>query len=373
MKRVLSLALLLAMSLAGGATAAPLSAVEAPAFSALVFSKTGGFRHASIPNGIAAIRDLGANHSFSVTATEDAGAFTDAGLAAYDVVIFLSTTGDVLNGEQQAAFERFIGAGGGYVGIHSAADTEYDWPWYGDLLGAYFRNHPSVQAATVVRADRLHPSTRPLPARWRRTDEWYNFRTNPRSGAHVLATVDESSYSPGPGGMGRDHPIAWCHEFRGGRAWYTALGHTSGSYGEALFRRHLLGGIRFAAGTPRRARIRGTTGPDVIDCVPGNDLVLALAGNDRIRTGAGNDTVYAGLGNDFVRGDRGRDRLDGGGRHDRLLGGLGADTLVGGRGRDRLFARDGFRDLLVCGTGFDVVVSDRLDRVGASCEVVRRG
>ncbi len=214
----------------------------------LVFSKTAGFRHDSIPDAVAAIRELGRTHGFAVDATEDSSVFDDATLAAYSAVVFLCTTGDVLDEAQQAAFQRYIEAGGGFAGIHSAADTEYDWPWYGDLVGAYFKGHPAVQPATIVVSDSVHPSTRSLPTRWNRTDEWYDFRTNPRGRVHVLATVTEATYSGG--GMGPDHPIAWCQFYGGGRAWYTALGHTRESYSEPLFLQHLSGGIQFAAGFP---------------------------------------------------------------------------------------------------------------------------
>jgi type 1 glutamine amidotransferase len=221
-------------------------ATTAPAFAALVFSKTAGFRHDSIPEGIAAIKALGAEHGFQVDATEDAARFTDGALSRYRVVVFLSTTGDVLDGAQKAAFERYIRAGGGFVGIHSASDTEYGWPWYGNLVGAWFRSHPEIGHAAVRIEDPDHPSTRSLPLLWQRTDEWYNFRKNPRGEVHVLAVLDESTYAGGE--MGGDHPIAWCHHFDGGRSWYTALGHTAESYAEPLFRRHLLGGIESAAG-----------------------------------------------------------------------------------------------------------------------------
>ncbi|OLF06103.1 hypothetical protein BLA60_32690 [Actinophytocola xinjiangensis] len=225
------------------------SAAPRAAFSVLVFSKTAGFRHDSIPTGIAAIRQLGAQNDFTVEATEDAGAFTDANLGRFDAVVFLSTTGDVLNGTQQAAFERYIRAGGGYAGVHAASDTEYDWAWYGDLVGAYFASHPANQNATIDVEDRQHASTAHLPARWTRHDEWYNFRDNPRADVHVLASLDESTYSPGGGAMG-DHPIAWCHGHDGGRSWYTGGGHTQQSYAEPEFLTHLLGGIRSAAGQP---------------------------------------------------------------------------------------------------------------------------
>jgi type 1 glutamine amidotransferase len=224
------------------------AAEEEPRFDALVFSKTAGYRHGSIPAGVAAIEALGAEHDFSVTATEDPTVFTDDGLADYEVVVFLSTTGDVLDPDQQAAFERYIQTGGGYAGVHAASDTEYDWPWYGDLVGSYFNGHPAQQTATVEVESRGNASTRGLPTEWVRFDEWYNFRGNPRGEVHVLATLDESTYDAGSTAMGEDHPIAWCHPFDGGRSWYTGMGHTVESYSEARFLRHLRGGIEQAAG-----------------------------------------------------------------------------------------------------------------------------
>ncbi|WP_199430141.1 ThuA domain-containing protein [Qaidamihabitans albus] len=229
----------------GGATVASAQQQEDP--SVLVFSKTAGYRHASIPTGVSAIEQLGAENGFTVEATEDAAAFTDENLSRFDAVVWLSTTGDVLDEAQQGAFERYVEGGGGYAGVHAASDTEYDWPWYGDLVGAYFDSHPQIQQATVNVEDRQHPSTAGLPYQWERTDEWYNFRDNPRQDVHVLAALDESSYDAGGGAMG-DHPIAWCHENSGGRAWYTGGGHTEESYGEAEFRQHLLGGIQYVTG-----------------------------------------------------------------------------------------------------------------------------
>lgn len=213
----------------------------------LVFSKTVGFRHDSIGPGVEALRELGAANGFAVDATEQAGQFTPANLGRYKAVVFLSTTGDVLNGGQQAAFMSYIRNGGGFVGVHAAADTEHGWAWYGDLVGAYFARHPDPAQARIRVEDRDHPSTRTLPDPWNRFDEWYDFQRNPRSkGVTVLLTLDEASY---PGGqMGNDHPIAWYHEFEGGRAWYTAGGHTDASFSEPAFLEHLLGGIRYAAG-----------------------------------------------------------------------------------------------------------------------------
>ena len=224
---------------------------DAPApMRVLVFSKTAGFRHDSIPAGVEAMKQLGTAHGFFVDATEDANRFADDSLARYSVVIFLNTTGDVLSDAQQEAFERYINAGGGFVGIHSATDTEHDWPWYGKLVGARFRSHPAIQKAVVEVVDRAHPSTTHLPERWERTDEWYDFDAHPRTRIgdrlRLLAVLDEATYAGGQ--MGQEHPFAWCHEFSGGRAWYTAGGHTIESFSEPAFLQHVLGGIQWAAG-----------------------------------------------------------------------------------------------------------------------------
>jgi type 1 glutamine amidotransferase len=242
------LTLILAAALSSGDGLAPKPESSASASRILVFTRTAGFRHESIPDAVAAVRLLGAESGFGVDATEDPGAFTDAGLSAYDAVVFLLTTGDVLDDAQQGAFERYIRNGRGFVGVHSASDTEYGWPFYGELVGAPFAGHPAIQPATVRVVDRVHPSTRSLPSSWPRVDEWYNFAFNPRPKVQVLATLDEATYSGGT--MGADHPIAWCRFVFGGRAFYTALGHTSESYAEPLFLAHLLGGIQFAAGYP---------------------------------------------------------------------------------------------------------------------------
>jgi type 1 glutamine amidotransferase len=212
----------------------------------LVFSKTAGFRHDSIPDGIAAVKNLGAANGFGVDATEDGAAFTSRNLAKYDAVVFLSTTGDVLNEAQQRAFEGYIKRGGSYVGIHAAADTEYDWSFYGGLVGAYFKSHPAIQPARIDVEGRAHPATAHLGESWNRTDEWYDYRSNPRDRAHVLASLDESSYTGGT--MNGDHPIAWCQNYQGGRAFYTGVGHTKESYADPAVRQHLLGGVRWAIG-----------------------------------------------------------------------------------------------------------------------------
>ena len=222
----------------------------APHFNALVFSKTLMFRHASITNGIAAIKQLGAENHFHVDATEDASWFTPKNLAKYQVVIFLSTSGTILDGEQQAAFKNFIEQGGGLAAIHAAVAgdvaTAGNWPWYGEALCARFTNHSAIVEATVNVEDRKHPSTAPLPEHWVRKDEWYNFIATPRDQAHVLAALDETTYKGGT--MGKDHPIAWCKQVGKGHIWYTGLGHTEVSFTEPLFLKHLLGGIEAVAG-----------------------------------------------------------------------------------------------------------------------------
>lgn len=248
---LLSIAALVSMpARAGSDPHAGAAAVEKvptePRFTALVFSGTAGDRHMSIPHGVEAIRRLGEAHDFAVDATEDPAVFTSDTLGAYDVVVFLNSSGDVLDESQQAGFEAYLRAGGGFAGVHGAAGTEYDWAWYGDLVGAYLEDHAEPQQAVVEVLDRVHPSTRHLTPIWERFDEWYNFRTNPRGDVHVLAVLEESSYEGGT--MGHDHPISWAHLFEGSRSWYTALGHTAESYTEPAFVRHLLGGIEWAAG-----------------------------------------------------------------------------------------------------------------------------
>ncbi|HLX39824.1 MAG TPA: ThuA domain-containing protein [Ktedonobacteraceae bacterium] len=216
----------------------------------LVFSKTAAFRHASIADGKVALQQLATEHGFSIDFTEDASVFTSANLVRYSAVIFLMTTGEVFdNDQEQVAFQRYIEAGGGYVGIHSASDTEYDWPWYGSLVGSFNNvtdKHSSILQTTVHVEDPNTPSTSMLPRDWVRTDEWYNFAIDPRANVHVLLTIDERTYKGGT--MGADHPIAWYHQYDGGRAWYTSMGHTSESYHEPLFLAHIWGGIVYAVG-----------------------------------------------------------------------------------------------------------------------------
>ncbi|MGI9547334.1 MAG: ThuA domain-containing protein [Flavobacteriaceae bacterium] len=214
----------------------------------LVFTKTAGFRHQSIEKGVTTLMNLGSQYNFEITQTEDATVFSSDGLSAYDLVVFLSTTRNILNTEQEQAFKTYINNGGSFMGIHAATDTEYNWPWYGELVGAYFESHPNnpnVRDAVLKVMDNSHGSTAHLNDPWLRSDEWYNFR-NINPDINVLITLDETSYEGGTNGD--FHPIAWYHEFDGGRVFYTGGGHTEASFDEPDFQQHLLGGIAYCLG-----------------------------------------------------------------------------------------------------------------------------
>ena len=233
------------------------SSAMAEQFSVLLFSKVGGWHHNSINAGVTAIQALGQLHDFNVFWTEDANrVFNDKELAKYKVVIFLLTSGDVLNDEQQASMEKFIRAGGGFVGIHSASDTEYNWPWYTKMVGHMFHIHPPVQTATVKVEDYNFPGMDRFPKRFLATEEWYEFEPSLSDNLHYLMSVDEKTYKPNAAwpdrhlegkGMGAFHPISWYHEYDGGRAFYTALGHLPATYSDAAFMHHVYGGIYWAA------------------------------------------------------------------------------------------------------------------------------
>ncbi|RIV72897.1 ThuA domain-containing protein [Flagellimonas aequoris] len=208
----------------------------------LVFTKTAGFRHQSIEKGVQTFRELGRKNGFIALQTESGEDFTSQNLKNYKLIVFLNTTMDVLNDAQQKAFESYIKNGGSYLGVHAASDTEYDWPWYGKLVGGYFVSHPEQQKAKIDVLDKTHPSTAHLQDVWMHFDEWYNFKDlNPN--VHVLLKLDETSYKGGINGD--NHPIAWYHEYDGGRVFYTGLGHTEASYDEPEFRQHLLGAIEW--------------------------------------------------------------------------------------------------------------------------------
>ncbi|MEZ0540024.1 ThuA domain-containing protein [Fibrella arboris] len=226
---------------------------QAPKRSVLVFSKTAAFRHQSIDAGKKALAKMATEKGFQVSFTEDAAQFSESNLKQFNTVLFLNTTGDILNNGQQAAFERYIQAGGGYVGIHAATDTEYEWPWYGKLAGAYFLDHPmpnNVQKGKYIVAMKNNWATKGMPDEFERSDEFYSFKDiSPK--INVLLTIDEKSYV---GGKNPDyHPMSWYQEFDGGRSFYTAMGHTDESFSEPLFLNHLWAGINYTSGgdTPR--------------------------------------------------------------------------------------------------------------------------
>lgn len=250
MKKNHILVMVVLLLMGGGISAAFFS--KTPEMKVLVFSKTEGFRHASISAGKQALLSMAAQHGFVADTTEDASWFNEPTLSRYHVVIFLNTTGDVLDDAQQVAFSRWVQAGGGFVGIHAAADTEYDWPWYGQLVGGYFNGHPNnpnVREGAVDKVEADNPSVSHLPDRWVRNDEWYNYR-NLVSGIKVILNLDEQSYEGGTNGD--HHPITWYREFDGGRTWYTGMGHTSESFEDPDYLQHIWEGIKYAAGSVQR-------------------------------------------------------------------------------------------------------------------------
>lgn len=212
---------------------------------ALLYTRTTRYRHDSIPAGVEALRDLGRDSGFEIDATEEPGAFTRESLAGYRVVVFLSTSGEVLTEQGRDALAEWVEGGGGFLGVHLAAGTEREWEFFGRLLGARFTRHPEFQPGVVTVEDQRHPATAHLPAQWAFDDEWYEFDSNPRGKVRVLASIDERCYEGGT--MGPDHPLVWCHENCGGRAFYTSLGHAEAAYADPRFRAHLEGALTWTA------------------------------------------------------------------------------------------------------------------------------
>lgn len=208
----------------------------------LIFSRTLVYRHESIPHAAQVLTELAAADGHATDHTEDPAVFTAEGLRDYRLVVWLSTSGEVLDGDQREAFAGWLAAGGGWAGIHSATACEYTWPEYERIAGAILDSHPEPQTATVTVADPTHPSTHGLLSPWVHTDEWYNFRRHPPAHRTVLLTVDENSYSGG--NMGPHHPIAWCGPYHKGRTWYTSLGHATQAYDTPWLQAHLRGGLR---------------------------------------------------------------------------------------------------------------------------------
>ncbi|MFH8770310.1 ThuA domain-containing protein [Streptomyces sp. NPDC017958] len=206
----------------------------------LICTRTTDYRHDSIPDAVNALRELG---EFAVEHTENPTDL-ERPLDEFGAVVFLSTSGDVLTPAGRERLSGYVESGGGFVGVHAAACTEYGWPYYGELLGARFERHPEYQPGKAVVEDPGHPATRRLPAVWEFTDEWYDFRSSPRRRVRVLLRADETSYEGG--GMGADHPLAWCRRQGDGRVFYTALGHAAEAYRDEVFLTHLSGGVAWA-------------------------------------------------------------------------------------------------------------------------------
>ncbi|MEU7654166.1 ThuA domain-containing protein [Micromonospora taraxaci] len=310
--------LLLALGLAPPASAAP-------AFRALVFTKTTGYRHDSIPAGISMLQQQAAANNFEVVATEDSSVFTASNLATFDVIVMLQTSGMVWTSTaQRQAVEGYLASGKGIVAIHNATDMgiESEYPWWDQTIngGAHMPEHsPGVLQGTAIVADKKHPSTASLPDRWTRSEEWYNFDANPRGNVHVLVTADERTYNPGSRAMGPDHPISWCRNTSGGRVWATAMGHAIGSYSEANFQNHVLGGIKWAAGNAagdcggtvwgnfeKRTLDDNTVDPMALGVAPdGRVFYVQRGGQVKIFKPSTNSTVTAGTLSVYTGGEDG--------------------------------------------------------------------
>ncbi|MBK9737031.1 MAG: ThuA domain-containing protein [Saprospiraceae bacterium] len=224
-------------------SAAPASVLILRLSHILVFTKTNGWRHSSIPAGIECIKKMGKNEGWDIKFTEDSLDINDSLLAKTDVLVFLNTTGTILGKKGRSALQNFMANGGGFVGIHSATDTESDWLWYTNLIGGVFKNHPQQQEATVQILDQSFPATSHFGKTWKHFDEWYNFREPIRSNCIVLATLDENSYT---GGEMNNHPILWYQYYEGGRVFYTGMGHTDETYQNEYFTKMINKGIKWA-------------------------------------------------------------------------------------------------------------------------------
>lgn len=249
MKRIIPILLIVIQTLVS-------SAQNKKQFNALLVTKTAGWRHESINEGVVAVKALGERNFFNVQWHQEGTPITDKYLENFQVIIFLNTTGDILKPEEQMAMEKFIQAGKGFVGIHAASDTEYDWPWYTKLVGRMFHIHPVIQTAQLVFTSNGFPGLNGFTNHQLWTDEWYEFDPETTTNLNYILAVDEKSYNPKVewadrnlkgNGMGNFHPVAWYHDFDGGRSFYTALGHLPTVYSEPAFLSHIYAGIFWAA------------------------------------------------------------------------------------------------------------------------------
>jgi TonB family protein len=214
----------------------------------LAFSKTDGYRHESIDAGKAALLKLANENNFEINFSDDSSVFNPGNLQQYNVIIFLNTSGNILDESGKKAFRKYIENKGGFVGIHNAVDTERNWDWYRELIGTYYDGSEEVelQKAIVRVTEKNHPSTRDLPYQWEVEDEWHLFANKLADNIKVLAVVDD--VKPQEGEEVEYRPFCWYHDFDGGRCWYTAGGHRNENYSDPLFMKHILGGIKYAAG-----------------------------------------------------------------------------------------------------------------------------
>ncbi|OLF14586.1 hypothetical protein BLA60_04595 [Actinophytocola xinjiangensis] len=303
-------------------TASTAPAAPAVGEKVLLFTKTAGYRHDSIPAGVAMFQQMATDNGWQLTHTEDSTVFTDGTLPTFDVVVMFQTSGMVwTTAAQRTAFQNYLRGGGGIVAIHNATDMniENEFPWWDQVLGMTMTQHSATVAGTAKVADQAHPSGQGLPQRWNRTEEWYNFNRNARGDVHVLATADETTYDPGSSGMGSDHPISWCRNVEGGRLWATAMGHQSSAYSEPLFRSHILGGVRSAAGTAaadcgptvwtnydRVELDANTVAPGTLDIAPdGRVFYTQYGGQLKIYKPSTSSTVTAGTLSVYTGGEDG--------------------------------------------------------------------
>jgi hypothetical protein len=250
MKKYLRLSLCLAIAIANSSSAA----IAQKQFKALVVTTTNGWHHESLHSGVIALKELANRNFFDVVLFEDPNSFNDKFLEQFQVVIFLNTTGDIFNPDQQKALEKFIQSGKGFVGIHSASDTEYEWEWYTKLVGRMFHIHPTIQTAKLQVVDSTFPGLQAFEGGKLWTEEWYEYSAAKSNDLKVVLSVDETTYNPKVQwgnkkgeGMGKSHPIAWYQNFDGGRSFYTGLGHLPTNFSNQAFLDHLYGGIVWAA------------------------------------------------------------------------------------------------------------------------------
>ena len=211
-------------------------------YSVLVITETKGWVHDSIESGLKLIQNIGNKNNFNVYHSDNSSVITYKNLKEIKTIIFLNTTEEILTDVEQKVMESFIKSGKGFVGVHAAADTEYNWQWYGKLVGAYYRNHPEVMNGKILTIN--HKITNHLDSEWEIEDEWYNF-DYVNYDINILLNLDEDSYI---GGEHPDyHPITWYHEYDGGRSFYTGLGHTKEVYEDERFIKLLEKGILYAS------------------------------------------------------------------------------------------------------------------------------